>query len=294
MRLRIIGLAAAAVLLVPATGAGADDGTHVESIDAVVSGSFVQVSGTAHFEATLIDPVEFEGTGDALQPNVGADLTGAKVNRAVGSNNVTFTLEAADMPGGVGVPGVVYLWGLSVNGNDTGLFLMASTHGGFPVPCTPTAPCGSLMRNDPVAGGFLTVARLSGTVIANGVVSWTFSRTQIGADTGDTIGIGGLGTPNGTINGANEIVFCCAAVDDILIDEFKLPGASVQVGIASAGTPDNLVPLTVTATVPSNGSAGTFSGAVLPKPAEAGDYKVVAKACYSDGNCGLSSTTITV
>lgn len=293
MRLKIIGLVATTALLVPITGAWADHGesTHVDAVAASASGSFVTVSGDATFVAEAINPVEFEGTGDALEPGVGADLTGAEVNRAVGSNNVTFTMKVGDMPADTGVPGIVYLWGLSVNGNDNGLFLMASTHGGFPVPCTPTAPCGSLMRNDPAAGGFLTVARVP-TTIGSGTVSWTFSRSQIGANTGDTIGLGGLGTPTGTINGANEIVFCCAAVDDMLVDEFKLPGAQVQLGIAEAGTPDNLVPLTVSASS-INATTGAFNG-VLPAPAEAGDYKVVAKACYSSGNCGLSSTTITV
>jgi len=62
-----------------------------------------------------------------------------------------------------------------------------------------------------------------------------------------------------------------------------------MIGIAPAGTAPDQVVLSGTATV---NAAGAFTGSIAsPGP---GSYVVVAKACYGSGNCGLSSTTLTI
>jgi hypothetical protein len=255
----------------------------VDSVSATAGSSTVNVSGSATFVNTPTQVAE-DGAGDGLVPGVGFDVTTGTISRNVGSNNLVFSLNA-DMNATIGgAPGVLYGWAISVDGNDTGLYMTASRAGG--TGCT--NGCWSLNRD----GGnnqSSRVATLTGT-LGNGVVSWNVSLATIGASTGSTISNGGAGL-TGTITGADGVGFCCTIIDSFFADDYTVPGASVRLGIATAGTPEGSVPLGSPVTV--NAGTGAFSGSV-PLPAQSGSYIVVAQACYAPDNCGLKSTTITI
>ena len=283
----LAAVAALAVSIVPATaGADSQPSTHVDSVSATVGGNVVAVSGTASFVATPL-LVSEDGTGDATPANIGADINVATVTRPVGTNNLVFKWTISDqLPAPVvTAPNLTYLWPLAVNGEDSGFFLMGGRAGGFP--SASTNPVLSLMQSG--ADGFSNVARLSGTV-GGGEVSWTLPLSRIGAKTGDVITAGG-GSPAGSWNGMVEVVYAIVNYDAFAPEDFTVPGATVKMGIAPAGTPESAVALTESATSV-NAATGAFSG-TFPKPAP-GSYIVVTQACYSANNCGTSSTTITV
>jgi hypothetical protein len=265
--------------------AGADPGTatHVDSVSPSAGSASVSVTGGATFVDTPATVAE-DSVGDALTPGIGADVSGAQISRAPGSNTLVFRMNIGDMPQGAAAPGVVYGWGISVDGNDSGLYLEASRVGASGC----TNGCFRLYR-DNGDGTSTTVTTLSGTM-GNGAVTWNVGVGTLGASTGSLVGLGGGGL-TGTINGADGVGFCCVLLDDFFADDYRVPGPTVQLGIAEAGTPEALVPLTASATV--TVGTGAFSG-VLPKPAQAGEYIVVAKACYVATACGTASTTLLI
>jgi len=75
-------------------------------------------------------------------------------------------------------------------------------------------------------------------------------------------------------------------------EEYRVPGATVNLGIAPASDPVDSVALTATATV--NQTSGAFTGQLV-KPTTPGSYVIVAEACFGDNSCSArSSTTITI
>ncbi len=286
-------LATTTLLLAIPTAGQATPGaaTHVDSVTATAGSSTIAVSGTATFVDVPVTVGE-DGSGDAAVPGIGADLTTAKIERPVGTNQLKFTLGIADQPpAAFGVPNIVYNWGVSADGEDLGLTLGASRIWGGTAP-SPNPTFKLLSLADQM---FSEVANLSG-VMAGGIVQWTASLSQVKAVNGGILSVGAQGIE--ATAGVGGTVFFNGGLggDTGFAEDYTVPFASVKLGIATAGTPAEEVPLTVAlsgATNP-NPTTGAFSGA-LPKPlAGSGTHIVVAQACYSPTVCGTASTTITV
>jgi len=282
----------AVALQVVGTGVlGAQTATGVNSVEATVSGSVISVTGSATFVETPT-VVGTDPAGDATVPGIGSDVTQLTISRPAGTNNLVFTMDIADaIPVLFGVPEtILYTWGLNV---DT-----AGASSEYSVQAWRTAQYdrpGGLdpvirVLSHPAAGSFDVVGYFSGTM-ADGKVTATVPRSSINADTGTVLSVGsrGVGTTAGAIGFAyfnNNL-----GGDGAFIEEYTVPGPTVRLGIAPAGTPPELVPLTVSATV--NVTTGAFNG-FLPKPAGSGEYVVAAEACYHADACGSGSTTVTV
>ena len=280
------------MLALPSAQADPGAATHIDALSATV-GSQVVVTGGA----TFVDvPVKVIDDPDAARvPQIGANVTEATFSRPVGTTssnstfNVTFTIGDPNpvLPNG-SYPGMVYLLPLMVGVEDTGLFLMAgSSDGGN------TTPALAVMRDG--ADGFTTVSKVNGS-LGNGKLVWKIPLSTIGAPKpGAAISQGGAASAE-VRTGMTEVVYCCTTADwfeQYTVDtEYFLPGATVNLGIAPAGTPIGQVALTKAATIP-NWSNGAFSGA-LAKPDTPGDYIVVAEACYTGSDCVRSSTPLTV
>jgi len=294
MKRTFSGATAALALVVQAFAGGvasADPqaGTHVDTVAASAGPTVVSVSGTATFVDIPVT-VGTDPTGDAAVSNVGADVTTLSVSRpSPVSGNLVFSMGVADAGATNGTPPIGYYWPVAVGDTDDGYYLEGRNVSlAFP---TAAAPTFKLMQDTP--DGFLDVATLSGTM-AGGKVTITLPLSRISAVGGDVINQGssggGLGTAL-TAPGALRFNGNLAGDGAFLDEGYTVPFAEVKLGIAEAGTPEPLVPLTTSGTV--NATNGTFSG-FLPKPASAGSYIVVAKACYGPSNCGTATSTLTI
>ena len=282
--LRIAVLAVAVVVLAVAPGGAAPTAT-ITAMSANLTTTAVAVAGKAAFASDAI-VVGTDGTGDAIQKGVGADVTEASIQLASNGRDLVFTLKIADQlpaPALMG-PSVVYNWGVSVNGTDNGFFLH-SGRAGLSGISPATDPVFDLLQNTP--DGFLHVASVTGKM-ADGVVQWTLPMSQIGAAPGATISTSEIlpGSHAGVTG--TYVYYNNAGGDGIAVDDFTVPG-SVSLGIGPSTTPADQILTTTAAVMKSNGS---FTGS-LPLPAEAGTYTVVAKAFADEVTCTLSSSTVT-
>lgn len=276
LSMSLAALALATSLAAPA-GAHEEGGTHVESLAASRSGDFLFVNGSATFVDAPGTVMEDAGDGTLV------DVTTGTISRPdPSSTTLDFSLdiEAATTDW----PQMVYMWPIMVDGVDDQLFLMGSRFG-----LVSNTPQFILARSGD--GGFTTVANLQGSLTADRI-TWKVPMFRIGAEAGDTISQGSGSNPEVRTGMAGSF-YCCTTADQYdnwFLEDYTVPGAKVQLGIAEAGTPESLVPLTTSGTV----SGGDFTGALNVSGLAAGDYVVVAKACYSEGDCSLSSTTITI
>lgn len=276
---------------VTSSAAAADPGeaTHVDSLVAGVVSGMVQVSG----QATFVDfPVLLgeDPAGDAAISGVGADVTNIYVARPNPAKaTLEFTFEVADqMSTGPSVlPVITYSWPIFVDDSSRELFLEARS--ASLVQPTSAAPSFHLMEWIP--GGIETVATLNGTM-GNGIVRWEVPMNKIDATSGSTIAQGNCDTMGTGLSVPGALWSCNNAGGDqaFMDDDYVVPGSTIELGLAPAGTPAELVELTATATVANNGQF--FGG--LPAPTQSGSYVVVARACYGAGNCSLSTTSVTI
>lgn len=277
-----------------ATGVGGasanpGEGTHVDGIAAVLHSGGVEISGQATFVDVPVVVAE-DGTDDASRAPIGDDLTTLLISRPDPFDpTVTFTLGVANEPP-VGLPeALVYSWTFRVRtagGPSTTYELSAKRAVQVDGPrigpvfklhaCDAQWPC-------PV------IDILTGTM-ANGVVEWDVPLTAIGAQVGSVI------------NGSQaKVIFVSeyrtpVRSGRVLFDQtpasevgYTVPGPSVRVGIAPAGTAPENVALTVDGSLDND---GTFTGQ-LAAPSVPGDYVVAAKACHPADSCGLATTTVT-
>jgi hypothetical protein len=290
---RAIGaIAAGTIALVPATaGADAQPATHVDSVNVSTGGSLITVSGTAGF----VDiPVQIgqDPSGDAFAAGYGADVTNITISRPVGSN-VLFTFDVADQPAAPAEasPAIVYQWPIAVNGEDNGMYLQAGRVNGN---AGNTNKAWFLLQDG--ADGFSVRTTLTG-ILGGGKVTWPLNSgamNALGLTPGAVItqGAAGLGQFGTTFGLAGRVFLNQNTTGDAVFQEvdYVVPSATVQLGIAPAGTPAEAVALSSAAAV--TVATGAYSGSI-PKPGP-GSYIVVAKACYGPSSCGLSSTTITI
>ncbi|HEX9823618.1 MAG TPA: hypothetical protein VGB51_04395 [Actinomycetota bacterium] len=279
---KLATIAALTIALVPATaGADPQPATHIDTLTASRSGSVVQVSGAAAF--VDVPSLVADEAGDSST----YDVTQATISRVPGSSNLKFiwTINPNSLPD---VPTLTYMWPISVDGVQDGLWLQASRNNGS------TAP-GFALNKLLSTGQYTTVTTLSGSMTPT-KVEWTVPMFRINAVGGSMIEqgaafAGGSICPAGSTGGPAGFYSCGTTFDTVNFEPATVPSATVEVGIATAGTPPALVSLTHNATVVANGS---FSSSLDVAGLPAGEYVVVAEACYVAGVCGLSSTDITL
>lgn len=292
------GAALALAALTAAPGGAAPAPSSVDAISASVGASTIAVSGTATFGGQ--DPVEvvYDGTGDStVSQGVGLDVERLLISRASGAtNNLTFTIDLDGLQGG-GIPeGFQYNWDISVdggvaNGGDEWSIKAMRSGQGVQVGANPWAFLYRCVR-DATTGNFTCTRQAPALAVSfsesAGAITITVPMNRIGAEGGSKIeawarngdpmwirpSAGGAQTPGITVDGTAH-------------DPYDVPGTTVQLGIAPAGTPVGAVAFSTLASV----SGGSFSGA-LAKPGS-GSYDVWAKACFGT-NCGTSKTTLTI
>lgn len=294
----LLGRSAAIAALLAATlspgsvVADPGDDTHVDEVEAAISGSSLVVTGAATFVDVPVVVAE-DPSGDAPVGGLGLDVTSATFSRPdPASSTLRLEVEVADATPQVhGGPATVYHYPLTVNGE------IGSCGGGtgywFPevriASLNPPAATPSFRLMCDLSPGAVATGPTIPGGIGGGELWWQFSMNQIGAQPGDTIGHGGDCVDPGTTTSPPGASWICnnATGDAVFLSDYVIPGATVRLGIAAAGDPVDLATLTVDASV--DAGAGSFAG-VLPVPAEAGEYVVVAEACYADGDCGRMAT----
>lgn len=282
----LVGLLA--VLAFGVTGtAAADpgDATHVDAVDASVVGETLSVTGMATF-VDASAPIGGDPVGDSLTPTPATDITTLTIARPDPAGPLRFTMGIADQPPTGGVPEVVhYNWDFSVDlGVPLTLQAIRSSQAEQPASADPVFRLLSCAE-----GSCEVVTTLTGRM-EGGVVEWEVPLSAIGATEGSIIEQ--AGNIVSTLGASGVAWFVNFGGDDAFMDDFyTVPGARVRIGSAPAGTPEDSVALTQSATV--DLADGSFAG-TLPKPTEPGDHIVVAEACYGPKNCGRGSTTVTV
>jgi hypothetical protein len=278
--------------------AHADPGTatHIDSLTATVGASTIQVSGAA----TFVDAPKLVGQdgADAAVPGIGADIRDITISRVPPKGAVKFTLSIADQPPTIfGIPETVaYLWDITVK---TG-----TSESSYELWAARTAQNASFGGTDPVFRRYICTPNPTpppdvncGSAVTvpgrmqDGVVEWQVPANQISASPGSVITSSAIEvnpTASGVIWGGLRLDLGGAAQDE----EYVVPGPTVQLGIAPAGTPAAQVPLATAGVV--NTTTSAFTGSVA-KPSQAGEYVLVAQACFGAGSCGeRSSTAVTV
>jgi hypothetical protein len=286
----------AAALAVPAMMAGADPGeaTHVDEVSASVDGGSVTVTGTATFVDVPVTAAT-DGTDPVNHGKLPAtDLTGASISRPPGAEEIRLAIDVGNQIPEVHSYPVIpyYRWTFDVvAGFDSSRFLVFGNPASgannlepdFKVwSCNPSAPPPNCTTVGTATGAF-TDAGLFIDVPA-GTINAQPGSTITSAGSNQITVQPGAGTP--LVEGQLGILL------DVMTQtqDYTVPGATVRLGIAEAGTPANQVPLTVSASV--NPVTGAFSGALLPEGT--GEMVVAAQACYGSGNCDLASTSITI
>lgn len=261
----------------------------VDSVSAVPGPGGVAVTG----QATLVDVPVVVGkdkSGGASPVPIGDDLTSATISRphAFG-DTLTFSVGIANPPPSLdGIPELItYAWAFLIWSPGDGLKtfdLQAYRSSQWHTPDS-TEPVFMLYRGFGPADGD-EIGPVSGSM-AGGVVEWHVPISAIGAQPGSVI-VRSLLQANITFAGAE----CCTldSIDPLTTKPYTVPGPSVRLGIAPAGTAPEDVPLTVDAALAAD---GTFTGA-LPAPTTPGAYTVVTQACYGTTSCGQGATSITV
>lgn len=279
------GLLAVVAVVLAVAPVGAAPTVAITAMSANVTTTAVTVAGKAVFsgDSTVVGT---DSAGDATQKNAGADVTEASIQLAPNGRDLIFTLKIADqLPAPAFMaPSVIYNWGVSVNGTDSGFFLHSGRAGLSGIDPA-TEPVFDLLQNG--ASGFTRVASLSGKM-GDGIVQWTLPLAQIGAAPGATISTSAIRAGSHAGVTGTYVYYNNFGGDAIALNDFVVPG-TVSLGIAPSTTPADQIVTTTAAVIKAN---GTFSG-TLPLPAEAGTYTVVAKACADAATCTVSSSTIT-
>lgn len=299
-RKRALAAAVAGALLIPAVVGGmasADAGaaSHVDSMAATVASSSVNVTG----QATFVDvPILVgESFSTPVVPGIGADVTNATISRPPTGTKINFTLNIADQPAQTGgVPELIaYQWDMQIKkpgeaeGTSLEFWAARSAQGRAPGGTVPVFYVDECVLNPDTGINECSGNRVTGRMEA-GVVEWQVTPSQLGsAVADDMISTGGEGIT--VVPTAAGAFWGVVAIDRGAHDlDYTVPGKSVKLGIAPAGTPEASVALLETAVV---NASSAFSGS-LPKPSQAGSYIVVAEACYGPESCSRTSTTITI
>lgn len=289
--MRTLSMAAAALLLAaaPATGAGGATATAVDDLSATAFGSLLDVRGRATFVDVPVQVGE-DAQADSLVPGIGADLVTASIARPDPFGpTLVFSVGVADAPPALdGAPEIVnYDWRFDDPASDdpgTGYVLAAWRSAQWVRPGT-LDPAFHLWHCTEATGCAVRAA-LPGS-FGQGTVRWMVPMDLIGAGPGDVITPGTSGVTARV--GLSALIFSSFAYDQMAVEEYVVPGPSVEIGLGPAGIPDGAVPL-----APAEGIAtdGSFWGYLETAGLPPGDHKVVARACLTASNCGVASLAV--
>lgn len=230
----------------------------------------LRVSGTAEFTDQPVVVSDQPGTG------TGIDVTTATIERQVGSSALSFTYNL-DAPT-TDLPPVVYRWPVAVDGIDRDLYLEAGRVGP-----DSTEPTFALIGYADDASGEAVRAWLTGELTSD-YVRWHVPMSLIYAHGGSTVVQGGGAYAEVRTGLAGSASACCpthVTFDTVTLDAYEVPSATVEVGVAPAGTPPEQVKLEEAEV---GVAAGQFH-VVLPRPPESGHHVVVVRSCYGPSSC---------
>ncbi len=279
--------------------------TGVGHVTATIDGDEILVEGAARFVGVPVQ-VGTDASGDA-QPSIsGTDVVAATISRPDPlGGDFHFSLKVADMPAGGPTAGVDYIWCVQILplGSDTvpaqynhvRLHAFRKHDGALGFKAAEASSCSAIVPI-PQGSGIVSAdsAAITGSVAADVVTFHVPIQKVSGLRPGAIVrayqfsntlqsGTGQIGSSFGLFG-----VEWAGALDTISVSPYVVPGATVRVGVAPAGTPADQVSLTDSATVLSD---STFR-ASIPASGIAADSIVVAKACYGEGNCGYATTTV--
>lgn len=296
-RAAILGVLATSVIGMAPTAIGAavadtDPMSAVESLSAIVDAEAVHVSGRATFADSPVTIARDEA-GDGSPTPLGDDLTTGTISRPNPfGDELTFTLGVANPPPTLdGIPeAITYHWYFAIthpNGVHKIFELQARRTSQSNAP--DTERFFGLYQCAPAAvgdTGYCNLrAELTGTM-EDGNVEWHVPLEALNdAEVGSIITDSQVAVIP-SLSGFNWIY---APLDELPAQTtpYTIPGPSIRVGIAPAGTAPSDVPLIVSGTLAAD---GTFTGEV-PIPDTPGEYVVAAAACVGE-LCGSKSTGI--
>jgi hypothetical protein len=288
-----------AAILLPAEASAPETG--VDHIAAAISDGEVRIQGTARFVDVPIK-VGTDVPGDAQPSGRGADIVAATISHPDPSW-LDFTFQVADMPADAPALGVTYIWCLQILplGNATtpaqavpfGMQAFRRHDGAAGFRLTGPTKCGGGLASN--AGGILSAdpSTIAGS-LGDGRVTFhvPFQRTGGSLKPGAIVRayVPSSGTTPAQIGSSPGLfgIDWIGSLDTITVTPYTVPSPTVRVGVGTAGTPADQVPLTVSATVLGD---STFT-ASIPASGVASDSIVVAQACYGDGNCGYATTSL--
>lgn len=284
-------------------------GVGTTELQATVGPEAVEVDGTASFAGHVLaaagDP-EDDGisAGPVKASDLEAELTHARVivrpeqgdlfleaDRVAAPTTLVGSNRVSTGGPGPGHPGLVYEWSFAVGGvpyrveamchEDCGIERELFVSGPIPERYPTLRGQFILLRCDPactlagtLSGGFATIGDR---------VVVSVPLAMIGGSPGAPIGPMRLRT----------VVAADAAgattLDEMILTGSTLPGPTVRLGIAPAGTPFDEVEMIMPAAIANE----TFSGSLSLAGLSSGRYDVWGEACVGS-TCGASSTEVTV
>jgi hypothetical protein len=285
----LVAAVASASLVGPNPLASAADRSNVSvTIDASPYGSEVEVTGLASFEAS--EQVGTDERGNVFYgggvPFAGFDLASGHISAQRSPERLVFSVQVSDpLLSDSTLPEIVdYQWHVEVDGGP-GLVLEALRSAQYPAPGS-LAPVFRLLN-----ANLEHVSTLTGR-IESGVIEWDVPMATIGAREGSEIAPGNR--PYSTTyscwsaSGTAMWLFC---PDGMVVDDYTVPTATIDLGIAPAGTPSVDVDVTTRAMLDSNGA---FTGRLDASGLAPGTYVVVARACYGSASCAFDTANVTL
>lgn len=246
----------------------------VARLDAIPSRSSIGASGWATFTGTSLteasDPID-DASGDAGQQQ-GAELSKAELVYRAEGEGLLARWHLADLPG-EGAPGIVY--GLRFEAGGVSYEIRGSAP-------TPDSTDFGLYRCDP---GCVSVAELEASYGDVGRQVWASLPLDVSpAAPGDGLSEIGAYTGTGTPSSGALVT-----IDDLDLADAVVPQMRVDLGLASAGTPEDGVAFDGSADL----AEGDFSGSLDISSLPDGRYDVWARACL-DEVCGAESTAVVI
>lgn len=256
----------AVVLLLAASGTAAETTAAVTQLAATASATALSVSGQATYASDEAVVVVDDAVGDSAAPVPATDIDSASIT-ATTPQDLEFAITLADpLPVDSTVPGVTYIWAFEVSTRSVTLTAGTSTDDGEMT---------FAWQNCHGSGGDCSGGNLDGEY-AGGVLTWFAPTSVIGVAGGSQLT--SFGRRAGIF--ATPLGSRATAFDSADPVPYVVPRATVQLGVAPAGTAADDVVLD---TVVTAGADGSFN-ATLPL-AEGDGGVVAARACF-DATCG--------
>jgi len=299
--LRYATLAALATMLLGVLAPAAGAATNVTIASVTPSGSSLLVSGSSAYDDAPFSTIGTDPTGDTFTPgfgSIGGDMTEALISTKA-NGDLQFRWVVSEMlpsPADGAPTGVVHAWNFCVNGDtcfeiDGGRNgLSAGVVGPYAALWSCASPACSPGDQSFVGDGY--TAAMSAETKSFTV---TLPAGTIGVSPGATVGGASGWSAEGPVytDLSDGGLFPLFDIGDGVasVDDYSVPGKQVSLAIAAPGLDPATVSYSLTTAPAANGS---FNAALSAEGLAAGDYEVYARACFGEGNCGFTSTPVTL